>query len=104
MDHFHQIPFQLTVLTGSPADRTDLNIGVVRVRMLNLVMSARRQPVKGLFAFGCRQLDSVQSSLIECAVVVTHMKRVRMLQCAVFLYLPRLQMFQPDFEVAALRI
>ena len=104
MHELDEIALQILVLAGAPANRTDLDVGVIGVGVLHLVVHAGGEAEEGGLAGPRVERHLLELMPRERRVVVADVERMRVLQRAMSAVLPGLQMLEAGLEVTALRI
>src|SRR5690349_18219308 len=101
MHTLHKVSFFGRVFSGASTDGTDLDIGVIRIGVLHFVMRARGESIIITRCARAADADSLQFRGAQRAVVIAHMKGMRMFERGMRGIDPRLQMLDPNLMIAS---
>src|SRR5688572_10147261 len=100
MNLFDEISLDACILAGAPTDGTILDICVMRIGVLYFVVSAGTEPVILTYLSGACHSHLFDFAGRQRTIVVAHVKGMGMLEGAPGALNPRLQVLDPDLEVA----
>ncbi len=104
VDPLDEVPRLAGVLAGAAADRADLDVGVIGVGVPDFVMGGGRDAIAVAAARARPKRDAIEFLCRQRRMVVAHVERVRVLQCAVLGDFPGLQILDRHLEVRPLGI